>query len=221
MSGINEKGLCYDTNWLPREKLTPQPEKLPQNEWIVTKLMQEAATVEEVLARIFDYNWGDSLAYQVHFADKTGDAAIIYPGLNGEVKYSRRPADNDYLISTNFNHARRLRASYPGLDLVYKMLFDSKYNDAAVLLAGLEHGEPLTIEFMASVLEATHRNWWLATPLSIKTIYSTIFDPPNLQVYLYCDRRFDEPYIIDVGRQLAEGTPYRKIPLEELVSGKK
>ena len=29
------------------------------------------------LAKIFEYNWGDSLSYQVHFADKSGDAGDL------------------------------------------------------------------------------------------------------------------------------------------------
>src|SRR5210317_1845299 len=50
-SGINEKGLCFDLNWIPKEELIPQPEKLRQNEWVITQLMQEVSTVEEVLAK--------------------------------------------------------------------------------------------------------------------------------------------------------------------------
>jgi hypothetical protein len=51
--GINEMGLCYDANWIPKEKLNPHPERKPQNEWAVTQLMRGASTVEEVLSKIF------------------------------------------------------------------------------------------------------------------------------------------------------------------------
>ena len=78
-----------------------------QNEWVITQLMQEVSTVAEVLTEIFKYNWGDSLSYQVHFADKSGDAVIVYPGLNGELTFSRRSKEGNYLITTNYNHARR------------------------------------------------------------------------------------------------------------------
>lgn len=217
-SGINEKGLCYDANWLLKEKLTPQPEKMRQNEWVITQLMQEAATVDEVLKKVFQYNWGSSLSYQVHFADKYGDAAIIYPGLDGEPTYSRRSTGNNYLISTNFNHARRLRASWLGLDFPYQLMFDSKYRAADELLVGLNSRQALTVGFMASVLKATHRNWWFNTPLSIKTIYSTIFDPQKSRVHLYLNRQFDDPYIIDVQKQLIESQSYKKVSIAELVS---
>jgi len=83
--GINEMGLSYDANWIPKEKLKPHPERKAQNEWAVTKLMKEVSTVEEVLSRIFTYNWEDSISYQVHIADKSGDAVVIHPGTNGEL----------------------------------------------------------------------------------------------------------------------------------------
>ena len=216
-SGINEKGLCFDINWIPKEELIPQPEKLRQNEWLVTQLMQEVATVEELLAKIFEYNWGDSISYQVHFADRSGDAVIIYPDLDGELTFSRRAKGSNYLVSTNYNHARRLRASWIGLDVPYKLLFDSKFRTADNMLSGLDAEQDVTIPFMGSVLKATHRNWWFNTPLSIKTAYSTVFDPRNLQIHLYFNRQFDQPYMIDVQRELEERIPYKKVPLADLV----
>ena len=217
-SGINEKGLCFDINWIPKEHLIPQPEKLRQNEWVITQLMQELSTVEEVLAKIFEYNWGDSLSYQVHFADNSGDAAIIYPGLNGILTFSRRSKGSNYLVSTNYNHARRLRASWLGLDFPYKLLFDSKFRAADDMLSGLHSEKDLSVEFMGSVLEATHRNWWFTTPFSIKTVYSTIFDPRNLRIYLYLNRQFDHPLFIDVQKELRESKSYKKVSLTDLVS---
>lgn len=217
-SGINEKGLCYDINWIPKEKLIPQPEKLRQNEWVIAQLMQEVGSVEELLEKIFVYNWGDSISYQVHFADKYGDAAIIYPDLNGELTFSRRSKGSNYLISTNYNHGRRLRAAWFGLDFPYKLLFDSKFKAADDMLSGLDSERNLTVEFMGSVLATTHRDWWFNTPLSIKTVYSTIFDPQKLQIHLYLNRQFDHPHMIDVQRELAESKSYKKVPLTELVS---
>ena len=217
-SGINEKGLCFDLNWIPKEELIPQPEKLRQNEWVITQLMQEVSTVEEVLAKIFEYNWGDSLSYQVHFADKSGDAAIIYPGLNGELTFSRRSTGSNYLVSTMYNHARRLRASWFGLDFPYKLLFDSKFRAADDMLSGVNSEKDFTVEFMGSVLEATHRNWWFNSPFSIKTVYSTIFDPRNLQIYVYLNRQFDHPHVIDVQQELQESKSYKKVSLTDLAS---
>ena len=217
-SGINEKGLCFDINWIPKEGLIPQPEKLRQNEWVITQLMQEAATVEEVLAKIFEYNWGDSISYQVHFADKSGDAAIMHPGLDGKLTFSRRSKGSNYLVSTNYNHARRLRASWRGLDYPYKLLFDSKFRAADDILSELDSEQDISLEIMGSVLEATHRNWWLDTPFSIKTVYSAIFDPRHLQIYLYFNRQFDHPHLIDVQRELQESKSYKKVPLTDLVS---
>jgi hypothetical protein len=74
MKGINEMGLSYDMNWIPTEKLIPHPEKKPQDQWAIKHIMKNFTTVEEVLSIIFTYNWGNSIFYQIHFADKYGDA---------------------------------------------------------------------------------------------------------------------------------------------------
>jgi hypothetical protein len=86
------------------------------------------------------------------------------------------------------------------------------------MLSGVNFEKDFTVEFMGSVLEATHRNWWFNSPFSIKTVYSTIFDPKNLQIYLYLNRQFDHPHVIDVQRELQESKSYKKVSLTDLVS---
>lgn len=119
--GINEMGLCYDTNWIPKEKLNPHPERKHQYEWAVIQLMKEASTVEEVLSKFFTYNWGDSTETQFHFADKFGDAVVIYPGTDGEQTYTRKPNGNGYLVSTNFNLAKLAEDPKLSLKKRYKL----------------------------------------------------------------------------------------------------
>jgi hypothetical protein len=203
--GINEMGLSFDNNWIMKEKLTPHPERTPQYEWAVTQLMQQASTVEEVLAKIFTYNWGDSISYQIHFADKSGDAVVIHPGADDELTYSRKPKGNGYLISTNFNLAN--------LDKKMWSFLRYRYKTADEMLSTIGTQNNLTVAFMASVLKATHQKW------IFKTLYSVVYDLSKLRIYLYFDRQFDTPYNIDVKSELATTTEvYRKIPLEELVS---
>jgi len=207
--GINEQGLSYDTNWIPKEKLTfhfdRKPKSGPPYEWAILAIMQECSSVEEVLSKIFTYNFGPSMEYQVHFADKSGDAVVIHPGTDGELTYTRKPKGNGYLISTNFNlvHLDKGNCSC------------RRYETARKMLSKIVARGDLTAELMASVLTATHQN----DPLTlIKTIYSAIYDLPKSIIYLYYNRQFDKPYVIDVKQELAKTKRYRKISLKDLIS---
>lgn len=220
MMGINEKGLSYDVNGIPTEKLIPQPERIVPDEWAITSLMKECATVEDVLSKIFTYNFGESIHYQVHFADKSGDAVVIYPGTNGELTYSRKPKGNGYLITTNFNHARREKVSWLLLDFFHSFLFDGTYETADKILSKAVNQNDLTVETMASVLNATHRDWFFNTRFSIKTLYSAVYDLKNLQIFLYYKRQFDKPFKLDVREELAKTLGYREVSLKELVSNR-
>ena len=76
----------------------------------------------------------------------------------------------------------------------------------------------LTVEYMISVLNATHRDWFFDTRFSMKTIYSAVYDLKNLQIYLYFNRQFDKPFVLDVKKELAKTEYYSKVSLKELVS---
>jgi len=218
MKGINEKGLAYDFNWIPKEKLIPHPERDTQFEWAILTHMRDSGTVEEILSKILTYNFGNSMDYQIHFADKSGNAVVIYPGTNGELTYSKKPKGNGYLITTNFNHARREKASWSPLDFVYSFAFDGTYKPADNMLSKVVDQDDLTVEFMASVLNATHRNMPFNTRFSVKTLFSTVYDLKNLQIFLYYQREFDKPHVLDVKKELAKTDSYRKVSLEALVS---
>jgi len=205
-TGINEIGLSYDANWIPREKLTPHPERNPQYEWVITQLMREVSMVEEVLSKIFTYNFGDSIEYQVHFADKSGDAVVIHPGSDGELTYSRKPKGSGYLISTNFNLAKLDKGNWSC----------HRYKKADKMLSKIGRQTDLTVEFMASVLNATHQD----RLFSVKTLYSAVYDLQKLRIYLYFNRQFDSPYRLDVKQEIANTKGYRKVSLKDLISEK-
>jgi hypothetical protein len=203
--GINEMGLSYDANWIPKEKLNPHPERKSQNEWAVTQLMKEVSTVEELLSKIFTYNWGNSISYQVHFADKSGDAVVIHPKMDGELTYSRKPKGNGYLVSTNFNLAQLAEGNWSC----------RRYKTADKMLSNMGAQNDLTVEFMASVLKATQRRYG-----RLKTLYSAVYDLQKLRIYLYYDRQFDVPHVLDVKEELAKTTGTRKVTLTDLVSNR-
>ena len=104
--GMNEHGLCYDSNWIPNESLNSDTDFTRYEDWPVPHLMRECSTVDEVLSQALGYNWGSSISYQMHFADATGDAAVIHPGADGEMTFTRKPDGDGHLVSTNFNLER-------------------------------------------------------------------------------------------------------------------
>jgi hypothetical protein len=193
--GINEAGLCYDTNWIPRETLTPETDFIPLDEWAVTYLMKECSTVEEVLSQVFQFNWGDSMSYQIHFADATGDAVVIHPGPDGHITSTRKPSGDGYLVSTNFNLERLKTGDYSC----------NRYETAESMLHSMSD---LSVEFMASVLDANHMEG------EVSTIYSMVYDLPERLIYLYYEHMFDQPLVMDVAETLEGGD--RQVPIEEL-----
>jgi len=200
-TGINERGLSFDSNWIPLEALNPHPERGTPGEWAVTHILKECSTVEEALETAFMFDWGESMEYQVHFADATGDAAVIHPGADGELTYTRKSEGDGYHVSTNFNLVRLETGDYSC----------RRYDTASEMLPGLGSGEDLTVEFAASVLDATHQEG------GISTIYSTVYDLGEGIAYLYYDHRFDEPVILNVAAELEKGD--RQVNIDELLPG--
>jgi hypothetical protein len=196
MTGINERGLSFDCNWIPAEALNPHPERGTPGEWAVTHALKEYATVEEALVTALAYDWGESIDYQVHLADATGDAAVIHPGPDGELTHTRKPLGDEHLVSTNFNLEKLKTGDHSC----------QRYDTATQMLM---EQETLTIEFAASVLDATHQEG------EVSTIYSTVYDLKNRTVYLYYHHNFDEPVILDVAAKLEKGD--RQVNIDELL----
>ena len=200
MTGINEQGLCYGCNAIPTYSIDPNLERtLSLARTAITQLIRECATVEEVLDSAFTFDWGESMGYQIHFADITGDAAVIHPGLDGELTYTRKLDGDGHLVSTNFNLA----------DLASDDYSCWRYDTASQMLGELASSESLTAEFMASILDATHQEG------EYSTIYSTVYDLKERTAYLYYNHRFDEPVVLDVATELERGD--RQVHIDELL----
>ncbi|MFX0149691.1 MAG: carcinine hydrolase/isopenicillin-N N-acyltransferase family protein [Candidatus Hodarchaeota archaeon] len=194
--GMNEKGLCFDANALPKLSLNPHPE-LPYSEgWIVRFLMKICANVTEVIDVASKYNWGTSMAYQVQFADATGDAVVISAGTDGELNFTRKIEGDGYLVSTNFNLANPDNGWSPCW----------RYNKAMEMLDAINHEDNLTVEYFRDILKAVHQEGTYATK------YSNIFDPKNRDIYIYKNSNFNEVVVLNLDEELAKGdTGYTKL----------
>lgn len=193
--GINEKGLSFDANALPKAHLNPHPElPAPPSEWVVETIMKKAATVEEAidLAGLYQRgNWGIPLKYQIILADAKGDAVVISARPDGELAFTRKKQGDGYLVSTNFNRANPENAySYPCW----------RYDKAVEMLEKVEDENDLTVDYFKSILDAVH-----GEGASSNTLYSNIFDLRNGIIYLYHWHQYDEVVILNVAEQLTRG----------------
>ena len=189
--GINEKGLAFDYNALPRAGLNTHPElpSLYGNPGFI--IIRECSTVEEAIDMAKSYSWGTSLTYQMHMADATGDAVIIGAGPDGELAFTRKEKGDGYLVSTNFNLSHH----------EHKEGLCSRYDTAVEMLEKIKDEDSLTVEYFREILDAVH-----AEGASSNTLYSNIFDLRNGTVYLYYWHQFDEVVVLSVEEELIKGT---------------
>ncbi len=189
--GINEKGLAFDYNSVPRAALNSHPELPPLSGNSGAMFLRECATVEEAIDMAKSYDWGTSLRYQIHLADATGDAVVISAGPDGELAFTRKEKGNGYLVSTNFNLAFYQEDEREGLC--------RRYDTAVSMLEKIEDENDLTVEYFASILDAVH-----AEGSSTNTLYSNVFDLKNGLIYLYYWHQFDEVVTLNVTEEVAE-----------------
>ena len=205
--GINEKGLCFDSNALPKTKLNlhselmPPPFYNPPYEnfmiWIPVLILRKAATIDEAIEIANRYqrkNWhpdSEEVGYQLNFADANGDAVVISVDENGELAFTRKEKNETYLISTNYNKAN------PDNALEYPC---QRYTKAEEMLESINSEDELTVDYFKSILNSVYQEGIFS-----KTLYSNIFDLKNGIIYLYHWHQFDEVVVLKVEEELAKG----------------
>ena len=206
--GVNEMGLAYDANGLPRADVNPHTDREPVSGGYTSypiQILRANATVAEVIQWVQTHQWHSYMHDQMHFADASGDAVIISAGTDGELVFTRKPSGDGFLVSTNFNVANPNNSrGYPC------WRYDTAQRELSELVD--RRGE-LTVSDVAGVLEATHveaAGGW--------TIASLLADLSGGKVYLYYFHQFDRPVVLDVAEQLANppapGSLSRLFPAE-------
>ena len=190
--GVNEKGLAYDANGLPRVDTNPHLEREPVSGGYSSypiHILHECATVEEVISWVNTHQWHSYMHDQMHFADATGDAVIISARADGEIVFTRKPPGDGFLVSTNFNVANPSNGSYPC----------QRYETASEQLEQLiSQDNDLTVQDAVNVLDAVHveenTSW---------TIESMVADLAQGIVYLYYFYQYDRPVVLNVMEEIA------------------
>jgi hypothetical protein len=193
--GINEKGLAYDVNALPKAALNPHPE-LPRVRNPFYEFLKTCSTVEEVIDLVKSYSWESSWRAQLHLADRKGNAVVISAGPDGEIAFTRKQKGNGYLVSTNFNRANLENGRYPCW----------RYDTAVAMLEEIQDEDDLTVDYFRSILDAVHQEG-----PSVNTVYSNIFDLRNGIIYLYHWHQFDEVVKLNVAEEVTRASSPTRI----------
>lgn len=170
--GMNEHGLIFDINGLPSLALYDNPngsDFWTHNVCYFGTSLWDCKTVEEVIEWYKAHKWDMTIGGQLHYADASGDAVVISvnPSTN-EWAFTRKTGN--FLISTNFNlNDTRNAYDYPCY----------RYNAATEMLSEIDSEENLTVQACADILYEVH-----LSSVSCYTLYSNIFDPVNLDLYL-------------------------------------
>ncbi|MGD2249347.1 MAG: carcinine hydrolase/isopenicillin-N N-acyltransferase family protein [Candidatus Methanofastidiosia archaeon] len=196
--GINEKGLSFDYNALPKGVLNFKSGLPPLHGNPGVIILRECTTVKEAIELAKSYNWGTSLRYQMHVADATGDAVVISAGPDGELAFERKEKGDRYLVSTNFNLAHHQKNERKGLC--------RRYDTAVEMLEKIEDEHDVTVEYVTSILDAVH-----AEGAKSNTLYSNIFDLRNGVIYLYYWHQFHEGVTLNVADEIAKNADPTRI----------
>lgn len=186
--GMNEKGLAFDSTSVPHTSPNLHSER-PQN------LVPEIFSCENI-SEVIDYK-GSHRVYQQEgsiqsmFLDTTGESVVFNIGTDGEFDFFRN--NDTFQLCSNYyiNDTSRGNPSSGAI---------RRYKAAAQKLIDIDTNNSISIESIATVLDAAH----FEGPL-INTLYSNIFDVENGIIYLYYFHQFEEVVILNLEEELAKG----------------
>jgi len=180
--GMNDKGLFFDGAATDVVVAPLAFGKQAYDGRLEDLILRKCATVDEVLKILETYAF-NSVQGQWMFADKTGDSVIIEAG---DIITRKK---GNYQVMTNFHQSRGSpeQVSCPRYKLVKRSLAENK---------------DVTVGGCRSLLKAT------AQPF---TIYSTIFDLTNGEVYVHQRGDFEQTVKLDLNQELGKGERALKI----------
>jgi len=188
--GVNEMGLAYDANGLPDAPVNSHPGNDPVSGGYTSypiEIMRSSASVVEVISWVQEHRWPATMRDQMHFTDAGGDAVVISAGPDGQLAFTRKPAGDSFLVSTNYNVADPSNGTFPCW----------RYSRAESMLQDIRNEDELSAERIASILDAVHvedpQGW---------TKVSLVADLSQGLVYIYYFHQFDAPIVLDVVEEI-------------------
>jgi len=202
---LNENGLAYGTMSIPTLPLNPHPEKpISGYDKLFNTLMRKVTTVDEAiqLAMQTDFSsLGDTMSFQIQIADASGDSVVISPGVDGELIFTRKPENQAYLVSTNFNAGLRS-------DVKWGNEYE-RHDTTVTLLKQTIAQDNLSEASARNMLDAIHvENFFHFTSSS------RVFDLQSGNIYLYYFSQFDDGVRINLVEEFEKGR--HQILIEDL-----
>lgn len=186
--GMNEKGVAFDSTSVPHTEPNLHDERLPF-------LVPEIFCCESI-SEVIEYKethgvYQQDGSVQSFYVDESGESVVFHIGEDGEFNFIRN--DGSFQLATNYYVDDPSRRK-PGSDAL------RRYDAAEKILNSIAVNEGISIESIASVLDAVH----FEGP-AVNTLYSNIFDVTNGDIYLYYFHQFGEVVKLNLDEELAKG----------------
>lgn len=189
-SGVNEKGLFWDgLRAYPYVTTNNSSQKPNIGGNVLCKILEDCATVDEVIQLFENYYWEGFRLSQLMVVDKTGESAIITCNKKGLVVTKR---EKTYQVCSNF----RISCDEDIKKAHWYSIGFGRYNKAKKQLQILD----LTENNFLSILKATRQNNVFA-----KTIYSTVFNLNTGDIFLCVNGNFSRLAKINLFEELKNG----------------
>lgn len=194
-AGMNEAGLFYDYNALPKQDKSNG--KAKTDIFLAERILAKCKSVAEAVKAIEQVDWVALSAGQMVIGDASGASAIIE---RNAVTYRGK---DDYQIGTNF------RTSETPKDKITCW----RYQTCDKALAA---GRPVTVESVRQSMQDSHPK-----TSEHKTWYTTICDLKAARVFLFRKQDHAKVVVIDLKKELAKGK--RRVDMDTLMAeaGKK
>jgi len=189
-SGVNEKGLFWDgLRAYPYVTTGNFSKKLNIGGNVLYKILEECATVSEVIQLFEKYYWEGFRVSQLMVVDKSGESAIITYDKNGLAVTKK---EKSYQVCSNF----RISCNEDIKKAHWYNIGFGRFNKAKEQLQNLGLNE----KHFLSILKATRQNNMFA-----KTIYSTVFNLNSGDILLSVNGKFSRLAKINLFEELKKG----------------
>ena len=186
-AGINEKGLFWDgLRAYPYTEINNDNNRFDIGGNVLYKILEECATVDEVINLFKKYYWEGFRLSQIMVVDKTGESAIITYH-NNKLTITRKASN--YQVCTNF----RISCKEDMENFHWYNIGSGRYKKTTKQLKK----QDLTVENCFSILNTTHQNNFFA-----KTIYSTVSDLNSGDIYISVNGDFSQINKINIHEEL-------------------
>jgi len=189
--GMNDQGLFFDWAALRQRSDVVFPSEKPNfMRYAPVKILEECATIEDVIELYQKYNEPIFTRAHIMWVDSIGNSAIIEWGKN-DLSIIRK--DGHFQVMTNFNVTdQNLTGGYPC----------RRHNTASQMLQ--DNGA--TIDVFRSILNAVHQEG------SYPTQYSNIYNLQNRIIYVYHYHNYNSVIKFDLTDELGKGFHSYELP---------